>query len=139
MLNAVHAMVLYGAMDAAGHCFFMGPSLASLAELELLTEALGQPVSVPEALQRSAQTIQAIHAFDAARGVHIQPLPRVFYERGTRGNAQTPEQARAFSVPFALVRDLGARALEGVASGRVTPPVDLLDGVRGQAEQAVGA
>ena len=139
VLNAVHAMVLYGAMDAAGHCFFMGPSLASLAELELLTEALGQPVSVPEALQRSAQTIQAIHAFDAARGVHIQPLPRVFYERGTRGNAQTPEQARAFSVPFALVRDLGARALEGVASGRVTPPVDLLDGVRGQAEQAVGA
>ena len=133
VLNAVHAMVLYGALDAAGHCFFMGPSLVSLAELELLTDTLGRPVSIPQALQRSARTIQDVHAFNAARGVHIQPLPRVFYARPTHGNGQSPDQARAFSVPFPMVRDLGTRALEGVASGRVTPPEVLLERVRSQA------
>jgi len=137
VLNAVHAMVLYGAMDAAGHCFFMGPSLASLAEMELLLEAIGQPRSVPEALQRSAQTLQAVHRFDTARGVYIQPLPRVFYERATRGNAQTPDQGVAFSVPFGLIQGLGARALEGVASGAVTPPADLLDDIRTAAADAL--
>ncbi len=137
VLNAVHAMVLYGAMDAAGHCFFMGPSLPSLAEMELLLDAVEQPLGIPEALQRSAATIQRIHAFDAARGVHIQPLPRVFYERPTRGNAQSPDDAVAFDIPFALVRELGARALEGVASGAVTPPPALLTQVRADAAEAL--
>ncbi len=137
VLNAVHAMVLYGAMDAAGHCFFMGPSLPSLAELELLLDAIGQPRGITEALQRSARTIQAVHAFDAARGVHIQPLPRVFYERGTRGNAQTDDQAVAFSVPFPMVRDLGARALEGLASGTVAPPPELLLAARNEAAETL--
>jgi len=137
VLNAVHAMVLYGAMDAAGHCFFMGPSLASLAEMEILLEAIGQPRSIPEALQGSAQTIRAIHSFDTARGIRIQPLPRVFYERATRGNAQTTDQAVAFSVPFGLIQSLGARALEGVASGAVTPPADLLDDIRTAAAEAI--
>ena len=137
VLNAAHAMVLYGAMDAAGHCFFMGPSLASLAELELLLEAIGQPRSIPDALQRSARTLLDVHAFDAARGVHIQPLPRVFYEQATHGNAQKPEQAVAFSVPFAMVRELGARALEGVASGAVQPPPELLNDARAAAAEAI--
>ncbi|MFH1465223.1 MAG: aldehyde ferredoxin oxidoreductase N-terminal domain-containing protein [Pseudomonadota bacterium] len=139
VLNAVHAMVLYGAMDSAGHCFFMGPSLTSLAELEILWEALGRPLSIPEALRRSARTIQQVHAFDAARGVQLQALPRVFYERATHGNAQSPEQAVAFTVPFPLVRDLGAEALDAVASGAVTPPASLLAEQRGLAAQALAA
>ncbi len=139
VLNAAHAMVLYGAMDAAGHCFFMGPSIASLAELEILLEAIGQPRSIPEALQRSARTILTVRAFDATRGVRLQPLPRTFYERATRGNAQTPEQAVAFDVPFAMVRDLGARALEGVASGAVMPPPGLLDDARAAAAESIAA
>jgi aldehyde:ferredoxin oxidoreductase len=139
VLNSAHAMVLYGAMDAAGHCFFMGPSVGSLAEMELLLEAIGQPRSIPEALRRSARTILDVHAFDTARGVRIQPLPRVFYERATRGNAQAPQQAVAFTVPFPMVRDLCARALEGVASGAVAPPAALLDDARAAAAEGIAA
>ncbi len=100
-------------------------------------EATDHPLSIPEALQRSAATIQTLHAFDAARGVHIQPLPRVFYTRATRGNAQASEQAVAFTVPFAMVRELGARALEGVATGAVRPSPELLDDARAAATEAI--
>ncbi len=138
VLNAMHAMVLYGAMDAASHRFFRGPSLATLAKLELLHAELGVDYAVPDVLRRSAHTLLQVQAMNAARGVEIQPLPRVFYERATHGCGQGPQRAVAFTVPFPMVRDLGLRALEGVASGRVTVPPALLAEERTRAEAALG-
>ncbi len=129
VLNAVHGMVLYGALDAADHCFFSGPSLGALADMQLLWEGLGLRFDVGDALRRSACCIQRIHAFNAERGVRIQALPQVFYQGATRGCLQGEDEAVRFDIPFEVVRDAGARALDDVAAGRVGPPRELLEGL----------
>ncbi len=138
VLNALHGMVLYGALDAANHCFFMGPSVGTLADLELIHDLAGIAYDPREELARSARTIQRVHAFNAERGVYIQALPSVFYQRATRGCSQADAEAVAFEVPFERVRDHGAEVLDQLASGRVTVPDSLLSAERQRAEAWLG-
>ncbi len=126
VLNAMHGMVLYGALDAANHCFFMGPSIGTLADLAAIHGLAGLAYDPRDELIRSARTIQRVHAFNADRGVRIQSLPSVFYERATRGCSQTEDQAVAFEIPFERVRDHGAEVLDDVARGNVAVPDPLL-------------
>lgn len=121
VLNTIHGMVLYGALDGLGMCFFAGPSLATLVELAPISALLGHPLEPAAAIRRSAQTLQQVHAFNAARGVHIEPLPRVFSERATHGNAQEEDEAVRFDIPWEVVRDHGAHCLDELASGAVQP------------------
>ena len=126
VLNSMHAMVLYGAVDEQGMCFFMGPSVDTLVDVALVLDALGQKGYPNRMVRQSAETILAVHDFNAARGVRIQPLPRVFYEQPTHGNAQRPDEAVTFNVPFSVVRDYGEEVLREVAAGRQCIPADAL-------------
>lgn len=126
VLNSMHAMVLYGAVDEQGMCFFMGPSVDTLVDVAAVLEAVGQDADPNRMIRRSAGTILAVHDFNAARGVGIQPLPRVFYEQPTHGNAQGTDEAVAFNVPFSVVRDYGEEVLRDVASGRQCIGPDVL-------------
>ena len=130
VLNTVHGMILYGALDEHGSCFFIGPSIDTLVDAEALLQAMGVKADAAEMIRAAACTIKEIHAFNASRGVHIQPLPDDFYEVATRGNAQSPEETVAFNVPFEVIRDYGARVLDDVASGEVTVPAELLKASR---------
>ncbi len=125
--NTMHAMVLYGAIDDNGLCFFIGPSVDTLIDLEMLYDAIGVKVDVRKMVKNSAETILKIYEFNKRRGVNIQPLPKHFYEKGTYGNKQTVDDALAFNVPFELIKTFGFEVLNDVASGRETLPESLLE------------
>ncbi|HPM76622.1 MAG TPA: aldehyde ferredoxin oxidoreductase C-terminal domain-containing protein [bacterium] len=126
VLNSVHGMIMYGAVDEHGMCFFIGPSLDTLVDGEMILNTMGLPGDAREMIRRSAELILQIHEFNDRRGVRIQPLPRTFYDQPTRGNRQTDAEAVAFNVPFAEVRDYGREVFAAVASGRMTVPDELL-------------
>ena len=126
VLNTVHGMVMYGALDEQGLCFFMGPSVGTLLEIATLLRATGVDADARQMLRTAAQTIHDVYEFNLKRGVHIQPLPRVFYEQATYGNRQTPGQAVKFNVPFDIVHDCGLKVLKQVAAGEVTVPEHVL-------------
>ncbi|MDP8256282.1 MAG: aldehyde ferredoxin oxidoreductase C-terminal domain-containing protein [Candidatus Alcyoniella australis] len=127
VLNTIHGIVLYGALDEMGMCFFIGPSVDTLVDCELLLHTMGIEADARTMLRDSARTILSIHDFNAARGASIQPLPQVFYDVATRGNQQTPDQAVRFNVPFEVVRDFGRAELERVASGETTVVDQVLE------------
>jgi len=120
VLNAIHGMVLYGALDEHGMCFFAGPSVDTLVDAERILQAMGVEADVAEMVRRSARTILDVYEFNCARGVRIEPLPRVFYETPTYGNGQGPADAVVFNVPFEAVRDHGLQVLREIASGECT-------------------
>lgn len=120
VLNAMHGMIMYGAVDELGMCFFIGPSVDTLVDSELILTAMNQPVEARDLVKNAAQTLLRIYEFNCERGVTIESLPRVFYERPTHGNAQTPEQGVVFNVPFPIVRDYGLEVLRDAAEGRTT-------------------
>jgi aldehyde:ferredoxin oxidoreductase len=124
--NTIHSMIMYGAMDEMGLCFFMGPSVDSLTINAMILNQMGIKSDVREMIQKSARNIHKIHAFNKERGVTIQPLPDVFYEIPTHGNAMKAEEAAAFSIPFHKIRDFGARVLSDVADGTETVPDNVL-------------
>jgi len=126
VMNTMHAMTMYGAVDDCGMCFFIGPNIDTLVDMELIYNAMGMKLTVPEMIKKSAQTILKVYDFNKKRGVNIQPLPKVFYEVGTYGNKQKPEEGLPFNVPFEFVSKYGLEVLKDVASGKVTPPEDLL-------------
>ena len=127
VLNTIHGMILYGALDELGMCFFMGPSIDTLVDVSKILETMGLAGDPRAMVRRAAQSILNLHAFNGARGVFIDPLPGVFYGRPTHGNAQTPDEAVAFDVPFEVIRDYGAKVLDDVASGHVSIPDDVLE------------
>ncbi|HPQ67964.1 MAG TPA: aldehyde ferredoxin oxidoreductase C-terminal domain-containing protein [bacterium] len=132
VLNSVHGMVMYGAVDEHGMCFFIGPSLDTLVDSEMILNTMGLPGDAREMIRHSAELILRIHDFNEQRGVRIQSLPKTFYDQPTRGNRQTDDEAVAFNVPFAEVRDYGREVFADVASGRVTVPDELLAKSRGR-------
>ncbi len=127
VLNTIHGMILYGALDECGMCFFIGPTLDTLVDTEAIIRAMGLEADAGEMVRRSAQQIRAIHAFNEENGIGIEPLPRVFYEQPTRGNKQSPDEAVVFDVPFEVIRDHGARILDDVAEGRVVIDREVLE------------
>ena len=130
VLNSMHAMVLYGAVDEQGVCFFMGPSVDTLVDVAVVLESIGEEGDPNRMLRNSAETILAVHDFNAARGVRIRPLPRVFYEQPTHGNAQAPGEGVTFNVPFDVVRDYGEEVLREVVAGRQCIPSEALSASR---------
>ncbi|MCP4690308.1 MAG: hypothetical protein GY859_19805 [Desulfobacterales bacterium] len=122
VLNAIHGMILYGAMDELGLCFFMGPSVDTLLDNARLLNAVGIETDPKEMIAASARRLRKIHDFNRNRGVAIQPLPKVFYETATYGNATTDQEPTVFSVPFDVVRDYGAQVLDDAAERRTAPP-----------------
>lgn len=127
VLNTIHGMILYGALDELGMCFFLGPSIDTLVDISKILEAMGL-VGDPRAMVRGAAAcIRNLHVFNGARGVFIEPLPNLFYDRPTHGNAQTPDEAVAFDIPFETIRDYGAAVLEDAATGKVTIPDVVLE------------
>jgi len=122
VLNTIHGMIMYGAMDDLGLCFFMGPSVDSLVDNAKLLNCMGIQADPREMIASSAQSLLRIHEFNRSRDVVIEPLPDVFYDRATFGNTQTGSEAVAFTVPFDVIRDIGFKALEDAATGRTTIP-----------------
>ncbi len=127
VLNAIHGMILYGAMDELGLCFFMGPSIDSLVDNSLILNAIGIESNPREMVLASAGRIRNIHAFNKNRGVTIQSLPRVFLETPTHGNKQTEDDGVIFNVPFDIVHEYGTQVLDEVADGKVTIPDKILE------------
>lgn len=127
VLNTIHGMIMYGAMDDLGLCFFMGPSVDSLVDNTMVLSCMGIETDPRDLIRSSANRLKSIHDFNRSRRVTIQPLPDVFYERPTRGNAQTDSEAVAFTVPFDTIRTVGEQVLTDVAEGRVTIPPEVLD------------
>ncbi len=125
--NTIHGMAMYGAVDAMGVCFFMGPSLDTLVDCEAILRAMDQTADVEAMIAESAITIRRVHRFNRKRGVEIQPLPKVFYETPTWGFRQTKEQGVVFDVPFDLIKTYGEKVLDDVAYQRVIVPDGLLD------------
>ncbi len=125
--NTMHAMTMYGAIDDNGLCFFMGPSVDTLVDLEMLYDTIGVKADVRKMIRDSANTILKIYEFNKSRGVNIRPLPKHFYEHGTYGNKQTEEDALPFNVPFELIKTYGFEVLNNVASGCETVPETLLE------------
>ncbi|MBN1636445.1 MAG: hypothetical protein JW920_08020, partial [Deltaproteobacteria bacterium] len=127
VLNTIHGITLYGALDELGSCFFIGPSIDTLVDYEMIFQAMGLDFDPKKQVKDSAQTILAIHQFNDKRGIHIQPLPRIFYEQTTYGNKQSPEDAVKFNVPFDIIQDYGIKVLDDVATGKTTIPDSLLE------------
>ncbi|MFH2130120.1 MAG: hypothetical protein ABIK68_07080, partial [bacterium] len=127
VLNTIHGMILYGAMDDLGLCFFMGPSVDSLVDNARLLSCMGIPADPGEMVRASARSLQQIHTFNSQRGARIQPLPDVFYDKPTHGNTQTERDAVAFTVPFNVIRDFGEKVLQDAADGRTTIPAAVLE------------
>lgn len=127
VLNTIHGMIMYGAMDDLGLCFFMGPSIDSLVDNARLLSCMGIKADPREMIASSARMLKQIHEFNKNRGVEIQALPDVFYEKATRGNLQTDEEKVAFSVPFEVIKNAGAKVLDDVATGRTTLPDAVLE------------
>ncbi len=126
VLNTIHGMVMYGALDEQGMCFFMGPSIDTLVDLEVLLQAMNLPGLVPDMLRSSSQTILDVHGFNRDRGVEIQPLPRVFYDKPTHGQLQTPDRGVTFTVPFQTILTHGRAVLKDVALGHACVPNEIL-------------
>ncbi|MDP8224161.1 MAG: aldehyde ferredoxin oxidoreductase N-terminal domain-containing protein [Candidatus Lernaella stagnicola] len=134
VLNTMHGIAMYGAVDELGMCFFIGPSLDTLVDCERILAAAGRPFEVGDMVRVSAALIRDIHDFNKSRGVEIQALPQVFYDQPTHGNAQSEDEAVCFNVPFEAVRDTGAKVLEEVAAGKQTIPDRLLTASRARYE-----
>ena len=130
VLNTIHGMIMYGALDEHGMCFFMGPSVDTLVDVETLERAMGLEANAGAMVRAAAGTIANVHDFNSRRGIRIRPLPRVFLEQATYGNAQTSEQGVVFNVPFPVIRDYGRQVLDEAASGQVTIPETILDASR---------
>lgn len=126
VLNTIHGMILYGAMDDLGLCFFMGPSIDSLVDNSMLLSCMGIKADVKEMIASSAQSLSKIHEFNKQRGALIQALPDIFYHKPTHGNSQTIDNAVKFIVPFEIIKDYGAKVLNDVAQGNVTIPESVL-------------
>ena len=138
VLNAMHGMIMFSAVDEHGMCFFIGPSLDTLVDSEMILRAMGQPADARRMVRDAAARMRAIDRFNAGRGVTIQALPDVFYQQPTHGNAQTDADGVVFDVPFDQVRDYGREVLDEVADGRVTIPDHLLDASRARYDQDAG-
>jgi len=130
VLNAIHGMVMYGAVDELGMCFFIGPTVDTLIDGERIMHTMGLEAEANAMVRHAAATIRDIHTFNRARGAEIEALPDVFYDTPTYGNQQTPEQAVAFDVPFDVVRDYGWQVLNEVAEGEAKIPERLLKNSR---------
>ncbi len=130
--NTIHGMVMYGAVDEMGICFFMGPSLDTLVDCEAILHAMKWPANVHSMIADSALTIRAVYHFNAKHGVEIQPMPRVFYETPTWGNKQSAEQGVVFDIPFQLIKEYGEKVLDDVAYERVIVPEEMLAKSRGR-------
>ena len=126
ILNTIHAMTMYGAIDDCGTCFFVGPSIDTLVDFENIYNAMGYKKSVPEMIQNAAKAILKIYEFNISRGIRIQALPKHFYEKGTWGNLQTEKDALVLNVPFELNEKYGLEVLKNVASGKQTIPEEIL-------------
>jgi len=126
VLNTIHGMIMYGALDELGMCSFIGPSIDMLVDMEFLLQEMGMDADAESMVRDSARTILKVHEFNHLNGVLIQSLPRIFYDQPTWGNAQTPDQGVVFNIPFEVVQDHGARTLRDVAEGRQTVPAELL-------------
>lgn len=127
VLNTIHGMVLFGAVDEMGICFFIGPNVDTLVDARMILAAMNLPADPRQMIRESAETIRAVHRFNASRGAPIRSLPEVFYREPTHGNAQTPAQAVSFNVPFEVIRDYGRQVLDDIAEGRVTISDELLE------------
>ena len=132
VLNTIHGIILYGALDEQGSCFFIGPSVDTLVDYEMIYQAMGLQADPKEMVRDSARTILSIHEFNDERGVNIQPLPRVFYEQPTHGNRQGPDDAVTFNIPFDVIRDYGRQVLNDVADQTMTIPEAVLAQSRGR-------
>jgi aldehyde:ferredoxin oxidoreductase len=127
VLNTIHGMIMYGAMDELGLCFFMGPSVDSLVDNSLILNALGFDINPNKMILQSAENLREIHKFNRSRGVEIQPLPNTFYQTPTFGNDQNINDAAAFSVPFDIIKDYGAKVLNAVAEKKSSIPGQVLE------------
>ena len=126
ILNTIHAMALYSAIDDCGTCFFIGPSIDTLVDFENIYEKMGIEKTVPEMIKDAAKSILKVYEFNKSRGVRIQSLPKHFYEKGTWGNKQTEKDALVLNVPFELNEEYGLEVLKEVASGKQTVPAEIL-------------
>ncbi|MEW6266498.1 MAG: aldehyde ferredoxin oxidoreductase N-terminal domain-containing protein [Thermodesulfobacteriota bacterium] len=135
VLNTLHGIIMYGAVDEQGTCFFVGPNVETLVGLEMILEAMNLPADPRRLVQTSAGTLLDIFRFNEGRGIHLQPLPRIFYEVATRGHGQSPDQAVTFNVPFEIIRDYGLKVLRDVAGGAVTIPDSVLNSARARYDQ----
>lgn len=134
VLNTMHGIVLYGAVDEMGMCFFIGPSVETLVDAETILRAMNIDMDARQMIRQSAQTLLSVYEFNLRRGVTIQPLPRVFYEQPTHGNKQSPDEAVVFNVPFETVHHYGLQVLKEIASGEMTIPDHLLEQSRNRYE-----
>lgn len=125
--NTIHGMIMYGALDELGMCFFAGPSVDTLVDMEMIHSAMGLAANPKQMVMESARTIRDVHAFNAKQGVFIEPLPNQFYTQPTYGNAQSPDRAVVFNVPFDVIRDYGNTVLNDVADAKVTIPDAVLE------------
>lgn len=130
ILNAIHGIVLYGAVDDQGMCFFIGPTVDTLIDSEMILTAMQMHVNARQMVSNSAQTLIDIYQFNALRGIHILPLPRIFYEQPTHGNKQDQDEAVAFNIPFEAIHDCGLQILREIASGDMTIPDGILEASR---------
>jgi len=127
VLNTIHGIVLYGAVDEMGMCFFIGPSLDTLVDSETILRAMNLDTDARQMVRHSAQTLLSVYEFNLRRGVTIQPLPKVFYEQPTHGNMQRTDEAVAFNVPFETIHHYGLQVLKEIVSGEMTIPDHLLE------------
>jgi aldehyde:ferredoxin oxidoreductase len=127
VLNTIHGMIMYGAMDELGLCFFMGPSVDSLVDNSIILNEMGISTNPNEMILQSAKNLEKIHTFNQSRGVEIQALPDVFYQTPTFGNDQRPSEAVAFTIPFNTIKDYGAEVLNEVVEGKATIPNEILE------------
>ena len=126
ILNTIHAMTMYGAIDDCGTCFFIGPSIDTFVDFEMIYKAMGIEKTVPEMIQNAAKSILRIYEFNKSRGIKIQSLPGHFYKKGTYGNKQTVEDSLVLNVPFEINEEYGLEVLKDVASGKQTVLEDIL-------------
>ena len=126
ILNTIHAMTMYGAIDDCGTCFFIGPSIDTLVDFEMIYKIMGIKKTVPEMIQNAAESILKVYEFNKSRGIRIQSQPKHFYKKGTYGNKQTEKDAQVLNVPFELNEEYGLEVLKNVASGNQTISKELL-------------
>jgi aldehyde:ferredoxin oxidoreductase len=126
ILNTVHSMIMYGAFDDCGTCYFIGPNIDTLVDFEMIYKAMGIEKTVPQMIQDSAKSILKIYEYNKSRGIRIQSLPKHFYKKGTYGNKQTVEDSVVLNVPFEINEEYGLEVLKNVASGKQTVSEDIL-------------
>ena len=130
ILNTIHGMVLYGAVDDQSMCFFIGPTVDTLIDSEMILQEMQMHLDAREMVRNSAQTLLDIYECNARRGIHLQSLPRIFYEQPTHGNKQDPDEAVAFNIPFEIIHDYGLQILRDIANGDMSIPDEILDSSR---------